>query len=102
MTLAMLVRRGFRSTSPQAELPLGHPVEVEQPVGMLSRAQLVDRILALNSTTTEAFLATFTLQALQEYHDHLVLVAHEPRGGACSGWVRRGGVPAISCRESRS
>lgn len=64
----------------------------------LTREQVVDRIIKINPTATEAFLSRFSDDSLGEYLDHLVM-ASGPRGPE-SRWLRRADSPAILARES--
>lgn len=58
-----------------------------------SRAQLMDKILSMNPSATESFLARFSDRALGTYLDHLV-AANRPRGRHAR-WERPGDSPAI-------
>ena len=64
---------------------------------MLTTAQIIDRILQLNPTCTEAWLAGFSRTDLEQYLAKLQYAA-EPRG-ARSSWVRRGDAPAVVTRR---
>ena len=66
---------------------------------LLTRAQLVDRIVALNATATTEFLRPFSDQTLADYLDHLLAV-QAPREER-TGWVRRPNTPAILTREPK-
>jgi hypothetical protein len=67
----------------------------EQRTPVMTRSQLVDRILELNPTATPAFLGEFNEASLAHYLEHLC-VANEP----LVPWVRRGQSPGIVRRES--
>jgi hypothetical protein len=64
----------------------------------LTREQVVNRIIHINPTATEAFLSRFSEDSLGRYLDHLI-VATGPRGPQ-SRWLRPGDSPAIVARES--
>lgn len=59
----------------------------------LSRSQIMDRILSMNPSATQAFLGRFSDSALGVYLDHLVS-AGRPRGRDAR-WERPGDSPAI-------
>lgn len=67
---------------------------VEAPDPM--RAGVLERIMTLNPTATEGYLAAFSDRALESYLAHLES-AGSPRGAR---WERPGDSPAILCRET--
>lgn len=67
-----------------------------EPREGLSRLQVVERIMDLNHSATEAYLDTFSDRALTSYLAHLES-AGQPRGAR---WVRPGDTPAIIVRET--
>lgn len=74
-------------------------VEIETPIteetaNGLSRTQIVDRILTINTSATADFLDRFDTPSLGAYLDHLA-VASQPRG-ALARWVRPTGGCGIS------
>lgn len=69
------------------------------PSTVLTREQLVDRILELNPSATLAFLGEFGEMSLSVYLAHL-MAAQEPRGRTAT-WVRPGDSPAIVSREAK-
>jgi hypothetical protein len=69
------------------------------PTETLTKARLVERIIELNPTASEAFLRVFSHRRLMDYFEHLAS-AQEPRGKH-SSWLRRGDSPAIVAREPR-
>ncbi|MCC7390618.1 MAG: hypothetical protein IT431_17865 [Phycisphaerales bacterium] len=72
------------------------PAGRDEPVGGLSRLQLVERIMDRNRSATETYLGTFSDRALTSYLAHLDTVG-QPRGGR---WERPGDTPAIVVRET--
>lgn len=66
---------------------------------LLSRSQIIERILAHNPTASVEFLEDFSEQALRTYLDHL-LSAQIPRG-RMARWVRPGDTPGIVVAEPR-
>ncbi len=60
---------------------------------LLTRPQIVDRILSMNHSATTGFLDRFSDGALAVYLDHLVS-AQRPRGRDAV-WERPGDAPAI-------
>lgn len=64
----------------------------------LNREQVVQRIMALNTTATADFLSGFGDGALREYLEHL-RVAQVPRGPGAA-WSRPGAAPGIVSRTS--
>jgi hypothetical protein len=71
-----------------------------QPPAHLTRPQLIDRIIAINPSASEQFLARFEDRQLSGYLDHLHAV-QEPRGGTAARWVRPADSPAIVARIPR-
>lgn len=57
---------------------VGSPERDPDPIGRLSREQVVNRIIAINRSATEQFLARFRQPALEQYLDRL-LEAQRPR-----------------------
>jgi hypothetical protein len=78
---------------------VGGEMGLEGLAAVLTRAQLVDRIAAMNPSATPEFLARFGEQSLGNYLEHLVS-AQEPRGRTAR-WVRRNETPAISKWEPK-
>lgn len=64
----------------------------------MTHGELLEQILALNTTAQVAFLGRFSTQKLRDYLDHLI-VATTPREQRMV-WVRRGDTPAIVACES--
>jgi hypothetical protein len=88
--------------SPDPPAPTPAPAHVQPapaPTPSLTKPQLVDRIIALNSTASPDFLGVFSETALTRYLEHLQ-AAQEPRGSRAR-WIRPGDSPAIQSRESR-
>ncbi len=81
----------FESTSPFS----GDPVTSD----LLSRSQLIERIITHNPTASVEFLEDFSESALRNYLDHL-LSAQIPRG-RLARWVRPGDTPGIVMAEPR-
>lgn len=73
----------------------GDPVTSE----LLSRSQLIERIITHNPTASVAFLEDFSEAALRNYLDHL-LSSQIPRG-RLARWVRPGDTPGIVMAEPR-
>src|SRR5262249_45150337 len=73
----------------------GDPVTSE----LLSRTQLIERIITHNPTASIQFLDGFTQAALRHYLDHLI-AAQVPRG-RFARWVRPGDPPGIVMAEPR-
>ncbi len=65
----------------------------------LSRDQVIDRIVRINTSATASFLEKFETASLKRYLDHLD-VAKGPRGRR-SGWIRPGDSRAIMTYESQ-
>lgn len=63
---------------------------------LVTRSQIVTRILELNPTASPAFLGHFDQSSLADYLEHLE-VAQRPRDER-GGWIRRGNIPAIVVR----
>jgi hypothetical protein len=63
----------------------------------LTRSQVIDRIVAINTSATTAFLERFETPSLHRYLEHLD-VASGPRG-RLSAWQRPGDSPAIMTFE---
>jgi hypothetical protein len=78
-----------------ADPATGDPVTSE----LLSRSQLIERIITFNPTASVQFLDAFTQAALRTYLDHL-LSAQIPRG-RLARWVRPGDTPGIVMAEPR-
>lgn len=78
-----------------ADPATGDPVTSE----LLSRSQLIERIITHNPTASIQFLDGFTQAALRNYLDHL-LSAQTPRG-RLARWVRPGDTPGIVMAEPR-
>jgi hypothetical protein len=78
--------------------PTSEPPESSSSSSRLTREQVVDRIITINPTATQQFLARFKNESLEKYLDHLV-VASGPRGGH-SRWLRPGDSPAILTIET--
>lgn len=68
-------------------------VEMEVTEAALTAEQLMVQIQAFNPTATAAYLARFTIVALERYLAHLS-AASEPRGRTAR-WQRPGDTPAI-------
>jgi hypothetical protein len=68
----------------------------ERRPALMSRAQLIERILEHNPTATPEFLSRFNENSLADYLDHLCVV-DEP----AVPWVRKGIAPAIVRRNPR-
>ena len=66
----------------------------------LTREQVVDRILSMNTTARTDFLGSFSDAALRDYLDHLQS-ATIPRGPHAR-WVRRNGTRAVAMADSRA
>lgn len=66
---------------------------------LLSRRQVIERIMTINPTASVAFLEDFSEQALQTYLDHLT-AAQLPRG-RMARWIRPGDTPGIVVAEPR-
>jgi hypothetical protein len=64
------------------------------PRSGLTREQLLDRILTLNTTATTDFLVSFSTRELDMYHEHLQ-AASTPRGRNAR-WIRENTAPATS------
>lgn len=79
------------STAPAAQGEVASSV-------ILTRAQVIDRIMSLNPTASPEFLEDFSERQLQVYLDHLV-AAQMPRG-RMARWVRPGDTPGIVMAES--
>lgn len=88
-----------------AEPPLAEMLDASEPAaihprarvrrgdGILTREQVIDRILAINPTAAPDFLNRFGAEHLRLYLDHLVS-AQQPRGRDAR-WVRPRETPAI-------
>ena len=66
---------------------------------LLSREQVIERIMTLNPTAGVEFLEDFGERALRCYLDHLT-AAQMPRG-RMARWVRPGDTPGIVMAEPR-
>lgn len=75
------------------------PSDAENAAERLTREQVVDRILSMNTTARTDFLGSFSDAALRDYLDHLQS-ATVPRGPQAR-WVRRAGTRAVAMAESR-
>lgn len=64
----------------------------------LSRAQMMTRIIELNTSASIDYLASFDDEALGDYLAHID-TASDPRR-ARIGWLRKNSVPAVAFRES--
>lgn len=64
----------------------------------LSRAQMMTRIIELNTSASIDYLAGFDNEALGDYLAHID-TASDPRR-ARIGWLRKNSVPAVAFRES--
>ena len=82
----------FDAPAPSRTLDAEAP---ESPTG-LRRWQIVERIMELNSTAAEEYLAGFSDDSLGRYLAHLESM-DSPRG---TRWVRPGDSPAIMVRET--
>lgn len=93
-TFAELFGRGaeLRPQPQQAEPSTNGPAGASEH-RRLSREQVIDRIVSINTSATAAFLERFETPALHHYLEHLD-VARGPRGRA-SAWQRPGDSPAI-------
>jgi hypothetical protein len=69
------------------------------PRSGLTREQLLDRILAMNTSATTAFLAEFSTASLDMYHEHLQ-AASQPRGRNAR-WIREARTSATSVAVAR-
>lgn len=87
--------RAIKRSSP-VEAPA--PVEPEPATTRMSREQVIDRIVTINTSATAAFLDRFGTASLHRYLEHLD-VASGPRGRN-SSWQRPGDSPAIVTYES--
>lgn len=67
---------------------------------IMTRSQVVERIISINPTASVEFLARFQDRALRGYLEHLHAV-QEPRGRATARWVRPADSPAIMSRSPR-
>jgi len=67
------------------------------PAALMTRSQVVERIISINPTATTEFLGRFADRALRGYLDHLNVV-QEPRGRSSQPWVRPADSPAILMR----
>ena len=76
-----------------ADAATGDPVSSE----LLSRSQLIERIITHNPTASIQFLDAFTQAALRNYLDHLN-AALIPRG-RMARWIRPGDTPGIVMAE---
>lgn len=72
------------------ELPSAPPIE-------LSREQVVDQIISINSSATAEYLEQFEQKSLHTYLDHLIS-AQEPRG-PLARWDRPGDTPVMMSRR---
>jgi hypothetical protein len=70
--------------------------ELPDQAPSLSRTQLLERIMDLNTTASEEYLDSFSEGSLSRYLAHLEL-AGSPRGGR---WERTAETPAIVVRET--
>ncbi len=66
----------------------------------LSREQVVDQIMSINTSATSDYLAQFSHESLDTYLGHL-LASQEPRG-AHARWDRPGDSPCIMSRARRN
>lgn len=66
---------------------------------LLSRSQLIERIITHNPTASVEFLEGFSQTRLRNYLDHLIS-AQIPRG-RMARWVRPGDTPGIVMAEPR-
>jgi hypothetical protein len=71
-----------------------HMATERGPRSGLTREQLIDRILTMNSTATTDFLVAFSTRELDMYHEHLQ-AASTPRGRNAR-WIRESTAPATS------
>lgn len=67
---------------------------------IMTRSQVVERIISINPTASVEFLARFQDRALRGYLEHLHAV-QEPRGRATARWIRPADSPAIMSRSPR-
>lgn len=65
----------------------------EESAAALTRCQVIDRIMRVNSTASELFLSQFGDDQLRSYLDHLTVASG--RRGREARWERRGDTPAI-------
>ena len=85
------------SATPSTPIPFApRRDELRDQAPGLSRSQLLERIMDLNTTATEEYLDSFTEGSLARYLAHLES-AGSPRGGR---WERTAETPAILVRET--
>lgn len=72
---------------------VGHRARIEDGSEHLTRCQIIDRIMKVNSSATELFLSQFDDDQLRSYLDHLTVA--NGRRGREARWERRGETPAI-------
>lgn len=73
-----------------------HRTELPDQAAGLTRTQLLERIMDLNTTASEEYLDSFSEGSLARYLAHLES-AGSPRGGR---WERIAETPAIVVRET--
>lgn len=95
MTAAADIAEDVSSLFEMATDSLAEPVTST----LLSRRQVIERIMTINPTAGVAFLEDFSEQALQTYLDHLT-AAQLPRG-RMARWIRPGDTPGIVVAEPR-
>ena len=78
---------------------VGTPERVSKHTGRLTREQVVDRIMTMNTSVEEGFLRGFGEQTLRCYLRRLDGLC-EPRGRRAA-WLRVGTSPAIVTRRRR-
>lgn len=86
------IARTNRWTSKARKEPL-----TQAPPAALSREQVVDEIISINTSATAQFLAQFDDELLGKYLDHLRFT-EQPRCGKAV-WDRPGDAPAIMVRR---
>jgi len=67
------------------------------PPAKLSRTQIVDQIISINTSATADYLEQFEQKSLDTYLDHLI-AAQQPRGRHAR-WDRPGDTPAMMSRR---
>ncbi|MBC7771341.1 MAG: hypothetical protein H7210_02485 [Pyrinomonadaceae bacterium] len=98
-TSSVLFPDVMSSRDAQSLINDGEPCSPESAAERLTREQVVDRILSMNTTASTDFLGSFSDSALRDYLDHLQS-ATIPRGPQAR-WVRRPGTRAVVMSESR-
>lgn len=94
-TFAELLGRGAepRATSSPVAEPAPTQTAPSSAHSRLTREQVIDRIVSINTSATTDFLERFETPSLHNYLEHLD-VSRGPRGRT-SAWKRPGDSPAI-------